>query len=29
MKHKKWGHPLSWLVIKEGNFTSVYIDIKP
>ena len=23
-KHKKWGHPLSWLVIGAGNSTSVY-----
>ena len=21
---KKWGHPLSWLVIEDGNSTSVY-----
>ena len=23
-KTKKWGHPLSWLVIEDGNSTSVY-----
>ena len=23
-KHKKWGHPFSWLVIGDGNSTSVY-----
>ena len=29
MKHtKKWGHPLSWLVIGDGNSTSVYNDTK-
>ena len=27
-KHKKWGHPLSWLVIGDGNSTSVYNDPK-
>ena len=24
MKHKKWRHPLSWLVIGIDNSTSVY-----
>ena len=23
---KKWGHPLSWLAIEDGNSTSVYND---
>ena len=23
-KHKKWGHPFSWLVIEDGNSNSVY-----
>ena len=27
-KHKKWGHQLSWLVIGDGNSTSVYNDPK-
>ena len=25
---KKWGHPLSWLVIGDGNSTLVYNDSK-
>ena len=25
---KKWGHPLSWLVIGDGNSTSVYNDTR-
>ena len=28
MKHKKWGHPLNWLVIADGNSRSVYNDTK-
>ena len=23
-KHKKWGHPLNWLVIQDGSSKSVY-----
>ena len=28
MRHKKLGKPLSWLVIGDGNSTSVYNDPK-
>ena len=26
LRGKKWGHPLSWLIIGDGNSTSVYND---